>query len=1142
MISENLFKPVVDNALLNYLEQNRAYLNNFEPADSIDLDDLRAVLNYQKVLERYLESVRNFQVDIPEINTDSVVNDFAQKEYQTYQEAVNSITDRYNLMISQREMEHQQTVEDIEAAKRRSITPLQEKHSQVLQYKDKFSELLHKYGITAGDIELSSDISAKEFETLVDVALEICKDIDIKRFEKWKWLLQFFDQDESDIIAYFAFFVYLVIGYVLFPAIAPILMVMTLIQTHRVHKQIDRLRIVESLMCDVDFEKFINKEDFVTPDMEQEDLDEWYAEAQAELEPPDDKINEMKAKAEDPELLAYIEEKSGDLSKELIELKSQLIIRITEKKEEIESRILELESQIHELGDYMNKSIVLDTEFILGMNDGVQEKVDLGLKNLNFKGEYEQMISRIQLFLFNTIMNVRAGALDVHLYDPESLGKDLPMLYNTNLKKVTHTGYKSFDEVKTEISDILKESLGKLAGKSILEYNKEAEEKGMIQHQYHVFLLLSGLPDKLDEDSAFMKFLEYSCHNGVIIFTVFDKMLPFCEEINEYDYIEPWVTKPDPYLFQKIQDKWIYDLENNKPKALDFYPFMTKYTPPDTWWKGNSTKGVNIRPGLVNGDPGRPDIYTFGDANVHMLMAGATGAGKSVTIDCTLQYMLHEYPPSELQMYYIDMKVVEARKYTKNKICTLPHVKVISGTSDGQYCLSVMDALFEEMLYRCNVLCPKYGVSKVEDLRKKFDDPSRADYNPEVHVPRIVLLIDEFQVMFDSSRIPQKIIDKIIGRLTSMVKLARAAGIHLWFTSQEMSGTLPKNVLDNFSLRLALRCTKDVSTQIIGNDASGTIREKFGWCYTNDTAGQDKTANKMWKVPFAPNNDILKMIDELNDMQVKNNEIHFHSRFYDETEGVPVEKILDAYVGDENLHRQDVMVLGAKTIYDPKSANPVNFKLTRDDKENVYMVASGREDFTDLVNSFLFGMNNKKEKPTILINCQDRDTLNFLELAQYQPEGWESFLDPLTSNTDILDMLQQIVDSREGMDKDTLKPAYVLGVGWEKFEGIGVNENYKLTGRLVEIIRALNQVHIHLVIINKDNTLPKSIINLCNHKICAKVEEKVSTALIGETFPSKFPSPNQDDARFAAYYFNGASQTFKVYAGTYKNKFEERSY
>ena len=133
-------------------------------------------------------------------------------------------------------------------------------------------------------------------------------------------------------------------------------------------------------------------------------------------------------------------------------------------------------------------------------------------------------------------------------------------------------------------------------------------------------------------------------------------------------------------------------------------------------------------------------------------------------------------------------------------------------------------------------------------------------------------------------------------------------------------------------------------------------------------------------------------------------------------------------------------------------------------------------------------------------------------------------------------MLQQIVDSREGMDKETLKPAYVLGVGWEKFEGIGVNENYKLTGRLVEIIRALNQVHIHMVIINKDNTLPKSIINLCNHKICAKVEEKVSTALIGETFPSKFPSP------FAAYYFNGASQTFKVYAGTYKNKFEERSY
>ena len=79
MISENLFKPAVDEALLNYREQNIAYLNNFEPADSIDLDDLRAVLKYQKVLVGYLENVRNFQVDIPKIDTNSVIDKFAQE-------------------------------------------------------------------------------------------------------------------------------------------------------------------------------------------------------------------------------------------------------------------------------------------------------------------------------------------------------------------------------------------------------------------------------------------------------------------------------------------------------------------------------------------------------------------------------------------------------------------------------------------------------------------------------------------------------------------------------------------------------------------------------------------------------------------------------------------------------------------------------------------------------------------------------------------------------------------------------------------------------------------------------------------------------------------------------------------------------
>lgn len=299
MISENSFKEAVDNALTSYLEESMSYLNNFDPDDSIDFDDLRALLRFSQTLEGYLENVKAFEVDIPEIDLSTLVTSMEEKKNKEYQDALESIQDRYNVSVSQREEQYAATVEEIEAAKRRSITPLQEKHALVLQYKESFSELLHKYGITASDIELSPDLTAKDFETLVDVSLEICKDIQVKRFDKWRWLLQFFDQDESDIIAYFAFLVYLIAGYILFPAITPILLIMTLIQTHRVHKQIDRLRVVESLMCDVDFDKFIDKQEFQIPELNQNDLDEWYSNAVSELESPDAEIQRIRELSQD---------------------------------------------------------------------------------------------------------------------------------------------------------------------------------------------------------------------------------------------------------------------------------------------------------------------------------------------------------------------------------------------------------------------------------------------------------------------------------------------------------------------------------------------------------------------------------------------------------------------------------------------------------------------------------------------------------------------------------------------------------------------------------------------------------------------------------------------------------------------------
>ena len=131
----------------------------------------------------------------------------------------------------------------------------------------------------------------------------------------------------------------------------------------------------------------------------------------------------------------------------------------------------------------------------------------------------------------------------------------------------------------------------------------------------------------------------------------------------------------------------MYDLEHNKVAALDYRKgYLLKYLPEDKWWKQNSIKGIELRFGLENGDPAKAYTLYFDDKNVHFLLGGATGAGKSVAIDCAMQTMLHEYASDELQLVYIDLKNAEVAKYTKDGICLIPHCIIAAGTTDGEYC------------------------------------------------------------------------------------------------------------------------------------------------------------------------------------------------------------------------------------------------------------------------------------------------------------------------------------------------------------------------------------------------------------------------------------------------------------------------
>lgn len=254
-------------------------------------------------------------------------------------------------------------------------------------------------------------------------------------------------------------------------------------------------------------------------------------------------------------------------------------------------------------------------------------------------------------------------------------------------------------------------------------------------------------------------------------------------------------------------------------------------------WYALSTDGIEIHPGVLS-DSDEPEAVALGDDCVHALMAGRTGAGKSVALHAIITSMMQEYAPWELNINLADFKIVELSKYGNDADNKAPHVMKIAATDSMEYVLSVMYDMYEKMDIRQKVFAA-LGLQKLADYRKKFG----------VVLPREILIVDEFQQMYELASAGQtRMIDQLIKMIT---KLGRATGYHLFFASQSMSGTIGSDVIANFKLRLCLSASEEVSGKVLGNGAAAALTgtKGKGYLITNNEGGA-KEYNKEYQVPF----------------------------------------------------------------------------------------------------------------------------------------------------------------------------------------------------------------------------------------------------------------------------------------------------
>ncbi len=200
----------------------------------------------------------------------------------------------------------------------------------------------------------------------------------------------------------------------------------------------------------------------------------------------------------------------------------------------------------------------------------------------------------------------------------------------------------------------------------------------------------------------------------------------------------------------------------------------------------------------------------------HLLVAGATGQGKSVGINAILVSLLYKRHPSELKFVMVDPKKVELtlfRKIERHFLAKLPD-EADAVITDTKKVINTLNSLCIEMDQRYDLL-KDAQVRNLKEYNSKFVNRKLNPENGHRFLPFIVLIVDEFA---DLMMTAGKEVEMPIARLA---QLARAVGIHLVIATQRPSvNIITGTIKANFPARLAFRVLSKIDSRTI-LDAGG---------------------------------------------------------------------------------------------------------------------------------------------------------------------------------------------------------------------------------------------------------------------------------------------------------------------------------
>jgi DNA segregation ATPase FtsK/SpoIIIE, S-DNA-T family len=274
----------------------------------------------------------------------------------------------------------------------------------------------------------------------------------------------------------------------------------------------------------------------------------------------------------------------------------------------------------------------------------------------------------------------------------------------------------------------------------------------------------------------------------------------------------------------------------------------------------------------------------------HLLMAGATGQGKSVGLNAILVSLLYSKHPSQLKLVLIDPKKVELSLYRtieKHFLAKLPGEEEAIIT-DTKKVIHTLNALCIEMDNRYDLL-KEAGARNIKEYNDKF---IRRRLNPEKghqYLPFIVLVIDEFADLIMTAG---KEVEMPIARLA---QLARAIGIHLIIATQRPSvNIITGTIKANFPARIAFKVSSKIDSRTI-----------------LDTGGAEQLIGK--------GDMLISYNGELTRLQcafVDTPEVEEITEFIGDQRGYPQAFMLPEYVDEKEMEGKDFDLSDRDSLFD----------------------------------------------------------------------------------------------------------------------------------------------------------------------------------------------------------------------------------